>query len=85
MAAVTGATDVTPPSFIPGVKLFTVVATSGETFSKHGLSRVDACSASYQQTGAASTPLTCSISSGTITITGTGVTDQTVLLTIYGA
>jgi len=85
MAAVDTVTNVTGPSFIPGVKVFQATASDGETFVKHGLSRVDNAFATYASDPSTGNPIGVTKSGTTLTIECTSMSDAVIYIYVMGA
>lgn len=72
-------------SFNQGQELVLVTASDGETLTAQKLSKVSAVRATLMEdTDALSIPLSCALSSKTVTIHCTGLTDKKVLVEFIG-
>ncbi len=69
----------------PSKEVVLLTVTDGETYTSKKLGLVRAVQATFNEDqGTLSIPLSCAISGPTVTVHGTGVSDQLVCLTLYG-
>lgn len=83
MAEVTDITEITTVKN-PGMRVFQVTASDGETFSTSGFQTITYASATYKADPATGNPIGCTISGSVVTIECTGASDVVMLLSVSG-